>query len=115
MDERSREELPIDPVLLLDFYGELLTEKQRACCDLRWNEDYSLAEISELHGLTRQAVWDNLRRAEEKLRRFELKTGIVRRYLARRRQIEEIRGRLAGMLPENEESRMLLQRLDELM
>lgn len=108
-------EEPIDRVLLLDFYGELLTEKQRSCCDLHWNEDYSLAEIAEQTGLTRQAVWDVLRRAEEKLRRFESKTGIVSRYLARRRQIGEIRGRLAAHLPANDESRLLLQRLDELM
>ena len=106
---------PISRVLLLDFYGELLTEKQRACCDLHWNEDYSLAEIAELQGLTRQGVWDLLRRAEDRLRLYESRTGIVRRYLDRRGQIEELRGGLAAALPDNENSRLLLRRLDELM
>jgi len=108
-------ETPLDRTLLLDFYGEMLTERQRTCCDLHWNEDYSLAEIAELQGLTRQAVWDNLRRAEDKLVRFEEKTGIVRRYLLRREQIEEVRVRLEALLPENDECRLLLKRLDELM
>ena len=106
---------PLDRALLLDFYGELLTDRQRVCCDLHWNEDYSLAEIGELHGLSRQAVWDNLRRAEEKLRAFEEKTGIVRRYLDRREQIEQVRTQLEALLPPTDESRTLLRRLDELM
>ena len=108
------EQTPLDRTLLLDFYGELLTERQRSLCDLHWNEDYSLAEIAELCGLTRQAVWDNLRRAEDKLRGIEGKTGIVRRYLDRREQIETIRTQLEALLPANDESRALMQRLDEL-
>ena len=103
-----------DRVLLLDFYGELLTERQRQCCDLHWNEDYSLAEIAELYTMSRQAVWDNLRRAEEKLRQFERKTGIVRRWLDRREQISEARAQFAALLPDNDESRRALARLDEL-
>ena len=106
---------PLDRALLLDFYGELLTDRQKGCCDLHWNEDLSLAEIAELYGMTRQAVWDNLHRAEEKLRQFEDKTGIVRRYLRRREQIEEVRVRLEALLPKNDESRSVLRRLDELM
>ena len=48
--------------LLLDFYGELLTDKQRECCELHFNEDLSLAEIAEQCGISRQGVWDNIRR-----------------------------------------------------
>ena len=109
------ERTPLDRALLLDFYGELLTEKQRRLCDLHWNEDLSLAEIAEHESTTRQAVWDNLLRAEAKLRQFEEKTGIVRRYLLRREQIEEVRERLFALLPDNDESRAILRRLDELM
>ena len=105
---------PLDRALLLDFYGELLTQRQRICCDLHWNEDYSLAEIAQLHDMSRQAVWDNLHRAEEKLKRFEEKTGIVRRFLDRRQQIAEVRGQLDALLPKNEQSRRVLARLDEL-
>ena len=49
--------------MLFDFYGELLTEKQREYFDLHYNEDLSLAEIASLSGVSRQAVWDNIRRA----------------------------------------------------
>ncbi len=106
---------PLDRALLLDFYGELLTEKQREYCDLHWNEDYSLAEIAELGGLSRQGVWDILRRAEAFLRDMEDKTGIVRRYLRRREQIADIRGRLADILPDDDRSRAILRELEELM
>ena len=109
------ESTPLDRALLLDFYGELLTDKQKEYCDLHWNEDYSLAEIAELGGLSRQGVWDILRRAEATLRDMEEKTGIVRRHLDRKAQIAEIRKELLAVLPEDENSRALLDRLDGLM
>ena len=109
------EKSPLDKSLLLDFYGELLTDKQRAYCDLHWNEDYSLGEIAQLGGLSRQGVWDILRRAEASLRDLEEKTGLVRRHLERREQIADIRGQLAAMLPDSDESRAILARLEGLM
>lgn len=66
--------------MLLDFYGELLTEKQRECYDLHYNEDLSLAEIAEQSGISRQGVWDNIRRAEAALKNYEDKTGLVRKF-----------------------------------
>ena len=105
----------IDRALLLDFYGELLTEKQRRYWDLHWNEDYSLAEIAETEGLSRQGVWDILRRAEQNLREVEHKTGLIRRFLDRRDEIEEIRRELSALLPDDERSRALLARLHGLM
>lgn len=106
---------PLDRALLLDFYGELLTDKQKEYCDLHWNEDYSLAEIAELGGLSRQGVWDILRRAETTLRDMEEKTGIVHRHLDRKAQIAEIRKELLAVLPDDENSRAILGRLDGLM
>ena len=101
----------LDRALLLDFYGDLLTEKQRRFWELHWCEDLSLAEISELEGLSRQGVWDILRRAEANLREFEEKTGLIRRFLDRREEIRAIRDELAALLPEDERSRRLLARL----
>ena len=72
--------------MLFDFYGELLTDKQREYFDLHYNEDLSLAEIAAGEGISRQGVWDIIRRAEESMRRFEAKTGLVARY-ARERQV----------------------------
>lgn len=66
--------------LLLDFYGELLTEKQRECYDLHYNEDLSLSEIAQQAGISRQGVWDNIKRAEASLNDIEEKTGLVRRF-----------------------------------
>lgn len=66
--------------MLLDFYGELLTEKQRECFDLHYNEDLSLSEIAEQSGISRQGVWDNIRRAEAAMKDMERKTGLVRRF-----------------------------------
>ena len=109
------ESTPLDKSLLLDFYGELLTAKQREYCDLHWNEDYSLGEIAQLGNLSRQGVWDILRRAESALQGYEEKTGLVRRYLERREQIAAIREELITLLPENAQSRAVLERLEGLM
>ena len=65
--------------LLYDYYGELLTEKQRTCFDLYYNQDLSLSEIAEDLGVTRQGVHDSLVRAETLLRDFEDKTGCIAR------------------------------------
>lgn len=70
--------------MLLDFYGELLTDKQRKVLEMYYNEDLSLAEIAENEGVTRQGVHDMLQRAETSLRATEAKTGLVRGHIERR-------------------------------
>ena len=84
--------------LLLDFYGETLTDKQRECYDLHYNEDLSLAEIAEQLGISRQGVWDNIRRAEASLETLEEKTGLIARFT-------ELRGELDGVQASLEEIR----------
>ena len=84
--------------MLLDFYGELLTDKQRECFDLHYNEDLSLSEIAEQLGISRQGVWDNIRRAESAMREIEEKTGLIRRFEDNRRGLESLR-RTARMIP----------------
>ncbi len=71
---------PFEMCLLFDFYGEVLTDKQRELFDLYYNEDLSLAEISEHIGITRQGVRDSIIRAEHTLRDLEDKLGLVARY-----------------------------------
>ena len=83
--------------MLLDFYGELLTEKQRECYDLHYNEDLSLSEIAEQSGISRQGVWDNIRRAEATLRELEEKTGLVGRVMELERELEKTRGELEDL------------------
>ena len=77
--------------MLLDFYGELLTDKQRECFDLHYNEDLSLSEIADQLGISRQGVWDNIRRAESSMKEIEEKTGLIRRFEGTRRALEAIR------------------------
>ena len=70
--------------MLVDFYGELLTEKQREYYDLHYNQDLSLAEIAASSGILRQGVWDNIRRADAALRDTEARLGLVQRFAAQR-------------------------------
>ena len=83
--------------MLLDFYGELLTERQRLCFDLHYNEDLSLSEIAEQCGISRQGVWENIRRAESAMEDIEAKTGLVRRFEENRSALEKIREELKAL------------------
>lgn len=70
----------IEMVLLFDFYGNMLTDKQREFFDLYYNHDLSLAEIAENEGITRQGVRDAIVRARNILVEFEEKLGLYKRY-----------------------------------
>ena len=83
--------------MLLDFYGELLTEKQRDCFDMHYNEDLSLSEIAEQLGISRQGVWDNIRRAESALKEIEEKTGLIRRFTRNRLLMESLSEKMAEL------------------
>ena len=61
----------LNRTLLFDTYGDMLTDKQRLCFDLRYNQDLSLGEIAELEGISRQAVRDNIVRTEALLQDME--------------------------------------------
>ena len=76
--------------LLFDYYGELLTPRQRMCFDMRYNQDMSLGEIAEELQVSRQGVYDNLSRAEALLQNMEEKTGCVRRDLQCRKAMQEV-------------------------
>lgn len=77
--------------LLLDTYGGLLTEKQRACVDLYYNQDLSLAEIAESEGISRQGVHDSLARAEAAMLRMEQQLGCLGRELRLQGCVQSIR------------------------
>ena len=80
----------LEMALLFDYYGGMLTEKQRDCFDMRYNQDLSLGEIGEALGVSRQAVNDNLSRTEALLRRMEENIGCVKRDKLVRRAVQEI-------------------------
>lgn len=76
--------------MLFDFYGELLTQRQREFFDLYYNEDLSLAEIAENAGISRQGVRDVIVRAEAAMQEVEDKTGIIKRFEAQRPHLDAI-------------------------
>ena len=76
--------------LLLDFYGEMLTEKQRDMVDYYYNDDLSLSEIAENEGITRQGVRDSIKRAEAQMLEMEERLGLARRFRKISADIEEI-------------------------
>ena len=66
--------------LLMDFYGNLLPEKQLDMMEQYYGEDLSLSEIAENSGITRQGVHDNIKRAATELKTFEEKLGLLARF-----------------------------------
>jgi len=88
-------------ILLYDYYGELLTDRQRECFELRYYQDFSLGEIGQELGISRQGVYDNLNRTEALLNKMEEKTGCVRRDRACRKAAQKVL-KLAEQLEANE-------------
>lgn len=76
--------------ILLEIYGNLLTEKQRALLENYYNNDLSLSEIAENEQITRQAVRDNLKKGENKLFEYEEKLGIMRKTNEQEEQIAKV-------------------------
>lgn len=78
--------------MLYDFYGDLLTPRQKEFYDLYYNDDLSLAEIAENYDITRQGVRDIIVRAEKTLEDIEEKTGLIQRYHRTRATTAALRG-----------------------
>ncbi|NBI66235.1 DNA-binding protein [Pseudoflavonifractor sp. 60] len=76
--------------MLFDFYGDILTDRQKEFYDLYYNEDLSLGEIAENYGITRQGVRDVIVRAEAVLTELEDKTGLIKRFHTMRGQLEQV-------------------------
>ena len=76
--------------LLFDFYGEMLTDRQKEFYDLYYNEDLSLSEIAENYKMSRQGVRDAIVRAEAVLTELEEKTGLIRRFQRQTAQLQEM-------------------------
>jgi hypothetical protein len=75
---------------LLDFYGGMLTKKQREVIELYYNDDLSLSEIAENVGITRQGVRDAIKRAEAQLTELEDRVGFAKRSVQLGNALKEI-------------------------
>ena len=89
--------------MLYDFYGDVLTDRQKEFYDLYYNEDLSLAEIAENYGITRQGVRDVIVRAEATLTELEDKTGLIKRFNVMQPYIKAILNTADAMSKLNED------------
>ncbi len=99
---------------LFDFYQSLLTPKQRNYMALYYLDDYSLGEIAEEFQVSRQAVYDNIKRTEQMIEEYEAKLLLFERYIKRQELLEKLR---EAVMSENEDSKALplitsLEKLD---
>lgn len=100
--------------LLFDFYGPLLTFKQGEVIKLYYIEDYSLAEIAETLNISRQGVYDLLKRGEESLDRYEKKLGLLNKFKDYREVLFELKEILNNSTDEKTRDKSL-ELLDKLM
>jgi predicted DNA-binding protein YlxM (UPF0122 family) len=100
---------------LFDFYQSLLTDKQRTYMDLYYLEDLSLGEIAEEYGISRQAVYDNVRRTEVMLEDYELKLNLFSKFQQRLEIIENMQKMLTDSTNQSDEVRKLLDTLKDYM
>jgi predicted DNA-binding protein YlxM (UPF0122 family) len=99
--------------MLLDFYGEFLTQRQRAMLRMHYDEDISLGEIAQEVGITRQGVHDALKKGEATLVNCEQRLQLVQRYLGLREVLAETREYVlkAQGIPQ-QDAQALLERMD---
>ncbi|MFC4354427.1 putative DNA-binding protein [Chryseomicrobium palamuruense] len=79
---------------LFDFYQSLLTDKQRSYMELYYLDDLSLGEIAEEYEISRQAVYDNIRRTEMMLEEYETKLNLFEKFQQRQQLILELEERI---------------------
>lgn len=83
--------------VLMDFYGELLTDKQKDTLELYYDRDYSLAEIAEDMDISRQGVRDFIKRGEKQLYEFEEKLEMVKKYNSIKNRLSNLEKMMSGM------------------
>ncbi|VDG97471.1 putative DNA-binding protein [Lysinibacillus sphaericus] len=98
---------------LFDFYQSLLTDKQRIYMELYYLDDLSLGEIAEEYEVSRQAVYDNVRRTEAMLEDYEAKLSLFNKFQERSELIEQIEQRLSTEKALTNEVQILLQQIKE--
>ena len=100
----------VEQGLLYDFYGELLTKRQRQIYEDAVFQDMSLSEIPQEHGISRQGVHDLLKRCDRQLRAYEEKLGLLGRFC----RIKDMAERIESQASQEEIRRLAAQILEEL-
>ena len=99
--------------MLLDFYGELLTEKQAEALDLYYNQDLSLAEIAGDMDVSRQGVRAFIKQGEAHLLEFEEKLGMAKRFAEINKLVKSIEEDIKD-LPDCDKARVLSEKIEEI-
>ena len=86
----------VEQTLLYDFYGELLTERQQQVYESVVLEDYSLSEVAEDLGISRQGVHDMIKRCNHTLEEYETRLHLVEKFLCIRKQVQKIKELAVG-------------------
>ena len=94
----------VQKTLMFDFYGQLLTEKQRDIVEMYYTDDLSLSEISEQIGISRQGVYDALKRAESILVEYETRLGLVEKFLQQRSLLAKVSNMLDEIIYGDDET-----------
>ena len=94
----------LEQALLYDFYGELLTEHQKQIYEEVVLDDYSLSEVAENRGITRQGVHDLIKRCNKILADYEDKLHLVEKFMNIQRMVTDIEERAAGSISEGKTS-----------
>ncbi|MCL2126161.1 MAG: YlxM family DNA-binding protein [Oscillospiraceae bacterium] len=100
--------------MLFDFFGDLLTDKQREYYDMYHNDDLSLSEIAEAVGISKQGVYDIVKRAEKALSELEHKTGVVKKWVDAQAVLEQAEAnanRLLAMVGGDAEASALVREI----
>lgn len=98
---------------LFDFYQALLTDKQRSYMELYYLDDHSLGEIAESYNISRQAVYDNIRRTEAMLEEYEDKLKLFEKFQQRQQVLEELAKLIADNSTNVEQQLALIEQLKE--
>lgn len=100
--------------LLLEFYGSLLTDKQLGYMELYYADDYSLGEIAEEFEVSRQAVYDNLRRSAQLLEAYEQELHLVSEFYKRQEVYDQLEQHIRSHYPADVTLQQLVTSLQEL-
>ncbi|MEK4424401.1 putative DNA-binding protein [Solibacillus sp. FSL K6-1523] len=98
---------------LFDFYQALLTEKQRSYMELYYLDDHSLGEIAESYSISRQAVYDNIRRTEAMLEEYEDKLRLFEKFQQRQQVLKQMTDAIMNGSATVEEQLALVEQLKE--
>lgn len=99
---------------LFEFYATLLTDKQMNYMELYYGDDFSLGEIAEEYGVSRQAVYDNIKRSGKLLEDYERKLHLYSDYVMRAQLLDELRGYVGKEHADDEMLKLFLDRFEDL-